>query len=100
MGRDLKKIKINYLHVKNEVVKDIIKQHLFSPSMWAIFPIQDFLGLSAELRYQDPADERVNVPANENHYWRYRMHLTVEKLAAATSFNQTLSDIIALSGRR
>jgi len=24
----------------------------------------------------NPHDERINVPANPHHYWRYRMHLT------------------------
>ncbi len=86
-------------YCETEVVKDIIKQHLFSPSMWAIFPIQDFLGLSAELRYQDPADERVNVPANENHYWRYRCHISVEQLLAANSLNSLIQELVNLSGR-
>jgi len=52
------------------------------------------------LRRQNPNDERINVPANSRHYWRYRMHLTVEKLAASAEFNETLSGMIAASGRK
>ena len=56
--------------------------------------------MDAELRREDPNTERINVPANSRHYWRYRMHLTLEQLAAAEGFNQTLKDMIAASGRK
>jgi 4-alpha-glucanotransferase len=52
------------------------------------------------LRRPNPNEERINVPANSRHYWRYRMHLTVEKLSAAKEFNATLSEMIASSGRK
>ena len=42
----------------------------------------------------------INVPANPRHYWRYRMHLTLDQLAAADDFNATLSGMIADSGRK
>ena len=68
--------------------------------MFTILPLQDWLSMDGALRRLNPHDERINVPANPRHYWRYRMHLTVEQLAAATEFNATLTDMIALSGRR
>jgi 4-alpha-glucanotransferase len=55
--------------------------------------------MDEQLRREDPNTERINVPANSRHYWRYRMHLTLEQLEAADEFNKTLSDMIAASGR-
>ena len=56
--------------------------------------------MDPELRRLNPHDERINVPANSRHYWRYRMHLTVEKLAAAKEFNETITCMISESGRK
>ena len=56
--------------------------------------------MDGALRRLNPNEERINVPANSRHYWRYRMHLTVEQLANAAEFNATLSDMIASSGRK
>ncbi|MBQ1696437.1 MAG: 4-alpha-glucanotransferase, partial [Bacteroidales bacterium] len=81
------------------VVKDVINQHLYSPAMWAVFPIQDILGLDEKLRAEKPADERINVPAERNHYWRYRCHVSLEQLAAADSLNNTLREMLQNSGR-
>ena len=68
--------------------------------MLTILPLQDWLSMDGALRRLNPNDERINVPANSRHYWRYRMHLTVEQLAAAKDFNETLSGMIAASGRK
>jgi 4-alpha-glucanotransferase len=68
--------------------------------MLTVLPLQDWLSMDPALRRQNPNEERINVPANSRHYWRYRMHLTVEKLAAAKEFNETLSGMISASGRR
>eukprot|EP01129_Flabellula_baltica_P007285 TRINITY_DN2819_c0_g3_i1.p1 TRINITY_DN2819_c0_g3~~TRINITY_DN2819_c0_g3_i1.p1 ORF type:complete len:868 (+),score=235.10 TRINITY_DN2819_c0_g3_i1:1068-3671(+) len=54
------------------IVGSIIEQHLGSPSMWAIFPIQEFFGVFPDLRVTIPAFERINIPAIPKHYWRYR----------------------------
>ena len=61
----------------------IIRSHLNSPAMLVILPLQDWLATDGDVRYQgDPADERINIPANPRHYWRWRMHKTVEQLIA------------------
>ena len=52
------------------------------------------------LRAADPHKERINIPAIPRYRWRYRMHLTLERLLAAEDFNTTLCDMIALNGRR
>jgi len=81
------------------IVKIIISQHLYSPAMWSIFQIQELLGMSAELRRENPNDERINVPANPKHYWRYRMHINLEDLLLKEKFNEELKGLIVASGR-
>ena len=77
----------------------VISAHLASPSMLAIFPLQDWLSMSSLLRAKDPRSERINVPADSNNYWRYRMHLTIEKLLKARKFNDEIRQMLYLSGR-
>jgi 4-alpha-glucanotransferase len=81
------------------VAKEIISQHLYCPAMWTIFPIQDLLAMDGKLRLTIPEQERVNVPANPHHYWRYRLHLSVEDLQKATAFNEMLKTMLTASGR-
>jgi 4-alpha-glucanotransferase len=82
-----------------DIVRQIIVQHLYSPSMWTVFPLQDLLGLDEPLRFPDPLAERINEPGNPNHYWRYRMHLSLEKLMNQDDFNNQLRDLIQSAGR-
>ncbi len=82
------------------ICRQILDQHIWSPAMLTILPLQDWLSMDAGLRREDPNAERINVPANSRHYWRYRMHLTLEQLAQADEFNATLTEMIASSGRR
>lgn len=82
-----------------EIVTQIIAQHLYWPAMWAVFPIQDLLGMDKDLRCEDPSKERINEPSNPQHYWRYRMHLTLDELQKAEAFNQKLKTMIQDAGR-
>ncbi|MDE6468718.1 MAG: 4-alpha-glucanotransferase [Muribaculaceae bacterium] len=77
----------------------IIDQHLQSPSMLCILPLQDWLSIDGSLRREKPQEEQINVPANPRHYWRYRMHLTLEDLLDHNDFNTYLRDKIEHSGR-
>jgi 4-alpha-glucanotransferase len=81
------------------VSEAIINQHVYSPAMWSIFQLQDLLGMDGKLRRQIPEDERINVPANPKHYWRYRMHMNLETLAKEEGFNGKLKDLLKKSGR-
>jgi 4-alpha-glucanotransferase len=77
----------------------IVRQHLESPAMWSIFQLQDLLGMDELLRRKNPDDERINEPVNPKHYWRYRMHLTLEALIKSASFNTRLREQLRQSGR-
>ena len=68
-------------------------------SMWSVFQLQDLLGISENLKRENPHEERINEPANPNHYWRYRMHLALEDLNKQTEFNEEIKKCISASGR-
>ena len=76
-----------------EQCSNVIAVNMASPSMLAILPLQDWLSIDGSLRKADAASERINNPANPNHYWRYRMHITLEELIAATSFNRKVKEL-------
>lgn len=81
------------------LASDIISRHLTSPSMLCILSIQDWLATDEALRLPDADAERINIPANPKHYWRYRMHLNIEDLAADKCFVQNITEMISQSGR-
>ena len=77
----------------------IVLQHLYSPAMWSVFQLQDLLGMDELLRRENPNEERINVPADPKHYWQYRMHISLEDLIHADSFNDQLKNFISDCGR-
>jgi len=79
--------------------KAIVQQHLHSPAMWSIFQLQDLLGMDENIRRENPNDERINVPAIPNYYWRYRIHIYLEDLIKAKPFNEQLREMVKSSGR-
>ena len=85
--------------LSGEVATKIIVQHLQSPAMWAIFPLQDLLAMDEKLRHPHPEAERINVPAIMPYYWRYRMHLDLEQLAESKGFNERMRHLLAASRR-
>jgi 4-alpha-glucanotransferase len=70
-----------------------------SPSMLCLLSLQDWLSIDEHLRLPDQNAERINIPANPRHYWRYRMHLTIEQLLKADDFNREVSILIKQGNR-
>lgn len=77
----------------------ILTNHLNAPSMLTILPLQDWLSIDDNLKRPNPEEERINVPANPEHYWRYRMHLTIEELIKSTEYNAKVKEMIKSSAR-
>lgn len=86
-------------HCTGAINQAVVEQHLASPAMWSIFQIQDLLGMDERLRRADITAERINVPGNPKNYWRYRMHLTLEEMLHAESFNTELNGRVRRHGR-
>jgi len=81
------------------IAQAIIRQHLSWPSMWTVFPLQDLLAMDGRLRLEDPHAERINIPANPKHYWRYRMHLSLEDLIEEKPFMYLLRAMLQNGNR-
>lgn len=81
------------------VNRNIVEQHLHSPAMWSIFQLQDLMGIDAGLRRENPHEERINIPSNPRHYWRYRMHISLSELQASESLNRDLTRMLVEAGR-
>ena len=81
------------------ICEQIVEQHLQSPSMLCILPWQDYMAMDGELRLDDYRNERINIPSNPRHYWRYRMHMTIEELTRHTGFSDKIKSMITRSGR-
>lgn len=82
-----------------DICRQIVEQHLASPAMLVILPLQDWLAMDAGLRLEDALAEQINIPAIPRHYWRYRMHLTLEQLCGESGFNALVSSMVRASGR-
>lgn len=83
-----------------DIASQIISNHLGTRSMLTIIPLQDWFAMDDAVKRKDIEAERINIPGNSNHYWRYRMHITLEKLLQADTLNRKISKMIADSGRR
>ncbi len=75
---------------------DIIRRHLQCPSMICVISIQDWMAIDEQLRLPNAEAERVNVPANPRHYWRYRMHVPIEQLIKNASFMGRVQSLVML----
>jgi ribulose 1,5-bisphosphate synthetase/thiazole synthase len=107
---DIKKIQRYYhqvLHQDGEAPEEcsadlatlILGNHLSSPAMLVIIPWQDWMAIDDTLKRPDADAERINVPAQTNFFWRYRIHLTIEKLLDADELNKRISELISQHGR-
>jgi 4-alpha-glucanotransferase len=78
----------------SEICEDIIRRHLHSNSMLCVLALQDWFSIDEKWRKEEANSERINIPANPRHYWRYRMHITLEELIKADSLNQKIKQLI------
>ena len=81
------------------IAETVILQHLNSPSVLAIFPMQDLMALSASFATRPADEETINDPTNPEHYWRYRMHVSLEKLNKDEGIKEKIKNLMLLSGR-
>lgn len=91
------------------ICERIICDHLASPSYLCILTLQDWLSINETLRHPDAQSERINIPANPRHYWRWRMHrylddfLTEESVSHESEyerFNLHIRQLVAAYGRK
>lgn len=81
------------------LAKEIVVNQLACPSMLCVLLLQDWFSIDEKLRFADANAERINIPANPRHYWRYRMHLNIEDLIANKEYNDNIKELIRQTGR-
>ena len=79
-----------------EIAEFIINQHMYSPAMWTILPLQDWLAIDGDVRIKDQFADRINVPANPRHFWNYRMHLSIEQLLKEKKLNEKIKKLTSV----
>lgn len=90
------------LHIDGEAPNDaepwicdkILNRHLVSPAILKILPLQDWFSISADIRREDFDAEQINKPSVANHYWKYRMHISLEELNANREFEKLIRNKI------
>lgn len=82
------------------LARDIISRHLTCPSMLTVISIQDWMAIDEDLRLADQNAERINIPANPRHYWRYRMHVNIEDLMNNEDYINNITELISQAGRK
>ncbi len=82
-----------------ELCEEVVRNHLHSNSILCILSLQDWMSMDGKWRNPNVQEERINIPANPRHYWRWRMHLTLEQLMKAESLNEKIRCMIESTGR-
>jgi 4-alpha-glucanotransferase len=85
--------------LSGNLARHIIQRHLDCPSMVCVIALQDWLAIDEQLRLKEAGAERINIPANPHHYWRYRMHLNIEDLKNDKSFTEGIYEMV-VKGKR
>ncbi|KAK9857162.1 hypothetical protein WJX84_012023 [Apatococcus fuscideae] len=86
-------------HCTPAIMRTIVRQHLQSPSILAIFPMQDIMALSPTYISRPAHEETINDPAVRRHYWRWRMHVSLEDLLEDTDLIGDIQELMLGSGR-
>ena len=81
------------------LAEEIIARHVYCPSMLCLLSLQDWLAMDDDLRNPNVEQERINVPSDPHHYWRYRMHLKLEQLMESKAFNARVNSLLGRGGR-
>ena len=99
-SHDMETLRMTYDHdPEPHEIRSALEEYLNTPSMLAIFPLQDWLALDKDIRRGDREAERINQPADPHHHWRYRLHLDLNDLCKATAWCGEVRSLISASGR-
>jgi 4-alpha-glucanotransferase len=90
---------ISPVECTENIARSIVWDHLVSPSMLAIFPLQDLVAMHDEIKKENAASEQINIPANPKHYWRYRFHINIEELVKYKPLIENIRSMLKHSGR-
>ena len=75
------------------ICQEIVEQHMNSSSQWVILPIQDYIAMDGDFRWDNTWGEQINEPADPKWRWKYRMHQSVEALLNNEKLTLTINNI-------
>ena len=76
------------------ICQEIVEQHMNSSSQWVILPIQDYMAMDGDFRWDSTWDEQINEPSDPKWKWKYRMHQSVESLLNNEKLTLILKNMI------
>jgi 4-alpha-glucanotransferase len=82
------------------ICTEILQRNICAASMLSVIPLQDWLALDPATRRAEAEKERINIPANPRHYWRYRMHLPISKLLEAEDLNGKIRELVSAADKQ
>ena len=82
-----------------KICEEVLRMNLAAPSMLCLNSFQDWLSIDEKRRLPDIESERINIPSNPKHYWRYRMHIALEDLISDNELHYKMRALTAQSGR-
>jgi 4-alpha-glucanotransferase len=78
-----------------ELAEEIIKRNLCANSLVCIFPLQDWLSLSYDIRTYGSDEERINIPGTVTDFnWNWKMRPKINDLAENAVLNQKIFSLI------
>ena len=80
-------------------VRNMLWEFLASPSMLAIFPLQDWVALDKRFRRADRNVERINYPADSDNHWKFRIHFNLNELMQESELNVAVTGLLKDSSR-
>lgn len=81
------------------ICREIVEQHMNSSSQWVILPIQDYMAMDGDFRWDNTWEEQINEPADPKWRWKFRMHQSLEALLDNEKLILMLKNIIKNYGR-
>lgn len=77
---------------------NLLKQTKYTSLCLLLF-LQDLMALKAEYSARPSKEETINDPTNPKHYWRFRLHVTIEKLLGDKELTGGIKELTVASHR-
>lgn len=78
----------------------VVQNQLNAQSLFTVLSMQDWLSCDeSTVNAVNPEEERINIPKNPQHYWKFRMHLEMEEVMKNEEFNQKIIGLLSDSSR-
>ena len=74
--------------ITGSTLRKIMEKHSDSPAKWLIYPLQDLLDKEQKNWSPKPVDDQINVPANANNRWKWRMRRNIEELQSCSTMRR------------